>query len=158
MSTKCPKNVEKMSENVQKLSRGAKTMIFGHFWGQFLPIWSMLLFGDPVQCAPVTSTVDGVGRTFQISDICFFFSVCLCSSFVVSFACPCCFLPLEQAPNCKLPSKMGSFTLTRFTPTCWELAEELQTLLHLRLRSLSSPFFVEMPLFQLATLCKVTQL
>ena len=31
------------------LSRGAENTIFGH-------IWSMLLFGDPVQCSPVTKT------------------------------------------------------------------------------------------------------
>ena len=42
MPKKCPKNV-------QKLSGGAENTIFG----QFLPIWSMLLFGDPVQCSPV---------------------------------------------------------------------------------------------------------
>ena len=47
MSEKCPKNVE-------KLSRGAETHNFRTFFGQFLPIWSMLLFGDPVQCVPVT--------------------------------------------------------------------------------------------------------
>ena len=45
MSTTCPKNVNKCLKNVQKLSRGAENTIFGHF----LPIWSMLLFGDPVQ-------------------------------------------------------------------------------------------------------------
>ena len=41
MSTKCRKNVRK---NVQKL-----------LFGQFLPIWSMLLLGDPVQRVPITS-------------------------------------------------------------------------------------------------------
>ena len=44
---KCPKNV-------QKLSRGAENTIFGHFLDIF-PIWSMLLFCDPVQCWPVTT-------------------------------------------------------------------------------------------------------
>ena len=48
MSTKCPKNV-------QKLSRGPEKHNFQTFFGQFLPIWSMLLFGDTVQCSPVTS-------------------------------------------------------------------------------------------------------
>ena len=59
MSKKCPKNVEKMSEkcrkNVRKMSRGAENTIFGHFFGQFLQIWSMLWFDDPVQCSPVTT-------------------------------------------------------------------------------------------------------
>ena len=53
MSTKCPKNVEKKVR--KNVLGGSKNTIFGHFWTQFLPIWSMLLFGDPVQCTPVTS-------------------------------------------------------------------------------------------------------
>ena len=59
MPTKCLKNVEKMSEKCPKLSGGAENTVFGHFFGQFLPIWSMLLCGDPVQCSPVA-------RIFQI--------------------------------------------------------------------------------------------
>ena len=54
----CGQNVRKMSKkcpkNVQKLSGGAEHN-FRTFFGHFLPIWSMLLFGDPVQCSPVTT-------------------------------------------------------------------------------------------------------
>ena len=53
MSTKCPKNAEKMSE---KCPEGLKTQ-FSDIFGKFLAIWSMLLFGDPVQCTSVTSIV-----------------------------------------------------------------------------------------------------
>ena len=35
MSTECQKNVQKMSENVQKLSGGAENAIFGHFLDSF---------------------------------------------------------------------------------------------------------------------------
>ena len=51
MSEKCRKNLE----NVEKLSGGAENTIFGHVLDNFLPIWWMLLFGDPVQCSPVTT-------------------------------------------------------------------------------------------------------
>ena len=54
ISTKCPKLVEKIPENVQKLSGGAENTIFRTLFGHVLPVWSMLLFGDPVQCSPVT--------------------------------------------------------------------------------------------------------
>ena len=50
MSAKCRKNVRKMSENCPK---GLKHD-FRTFFGLFLPVWSMLLFGDPVQCSPIT--------------------------------------------------------------------------------------------------------
>ena len=53
MSTKCPKNVEKMSEKCPKIVRRGWKHNFRTFFGQFLPVWSMLLFGDPVQCTPV---------------------------------------------------------------------------------------------------------
>ena len=46
MSKKCPKLVR----------RGCKHN-FQTFFGQFLPIWSRLLFGDPVQCSPVTNVM-----------------------------------------------------------------------------------------------------
>ena len=51
MSEKCRKNVRKMFKNCW---RGRKHN-FRTFFGQFLPIWSMLFFGDPVQCSPVTT-------------------------------------------------------------------------------------------------------
>ena len=54
MPGKCPKNVRK---NVQKWSRGTENTSFR----QFLPIWSMLLLGDPVQCSPVTIIGSGGG-------------------------------------------------------------------------------------------------
>ena len=53
----CPKNVEKLSEKCPKIVQRGWKHNFRTFFGQFLPIWSMLLFGDPVQCAPVTSLV-----------------------------------------------------------------------------------------------------
>ena len=46
MPPKCPKNVRK---NVRNLSKNCP--IFG-------PIWSMLLFRDPVQCWPVTTLLE----------------------------------------------------------------------------------------------------
>ena len=57
-------NVDKMSEKSrkkksEKLSRGAVNTKFRTFFGQFLPIWSMLLFGDPVQCMPATTLYNG---------------------------------------------------------------------------------------------------
>ena len=55
-------NVDKMSEKGRKVSeqkkcpeivwRGCKHN-FRTFFGQFLPVWSVLLFGDSVQCSPV---------------------------------------------------------------------------------------------------------
>ena len=53
MSEKC----RKMPENVQKLSGGTANTISRKFVGHLLPIWSVLLFGDPVQCSPVTRFV-----------------------------------------------------------------------------------------------------
>ena len=53
-----PKNVPK---NLHKLSGGAEKTTFGHCL-QFLPIWSVLLLGEPVQCPPVTTIV--VSRVF----------------------------------------------------------------------------------------------
>ena len=47
MSKKCPKKCPKIVQSGWKHN-------FRTFFGQFLPIWSMLLLGDPVQCAPVT--------------------------------------------------------------------------------------------------------
>ena len=48
--TKCPQNVEK---NVRKMSQncpeGLKTQFSDIFRTIFLPIWSRLLFGDPVR-------------------------------------------------------------------------------------------------------------
>ena len=32
---------------------GLKNTIFGHFWDNFLPIWSMLLFGDLSNAGPL---------------------------------------------------------------------------------------------------------
>ena len=55
MSGKCPKIVQ----------RGCKHN-FRTFFGQFLPIWSMLLFGDPVQCTPVTSLLPLQRVWFQL--------------------------------------------------------------------------------------------
>ena len=60
MSTKCPKNVEKMSEKCPKIVQRGLKHNFRTFFGQFLAISSMLLFGDPVQCTPVT-TREGCG-------------------------------------------------------------------------------------------------
>ena len=51
MSEKCRKNVRKMSKNCLEAQQ---THNFRTFFGHFLPIWSVLLFGDPVQCSPVT--------------------------------------------------------------------------------------------------------
>ena len=42
-----------------------KTQLSDIFFGYFLAIWSMLLFGDPVQCAPVTMI--GFGSKFSLS-------------------------------------------------------------------------------------------
>ena len=56
---------EKYTKNVQKLSRGAENTIFGHF----LPIWSMLLFADPVQCPPVTNLVSEVLQERDFMDM-----------------------------------------------------------------------------------------
>ena len=76
MSTRCPKNVNKMSEDVPKnVQRGYKHD-FRTFFGQFLPIWSMLLFGDPIQCTPVTNVGASDNR---ISDN--KLNVCKCSKF-----------------------------------------------------------------------------
>ena len=47
---KCPKKCLKI------VRRGWKHNFRTFFW-QFLPIWSMLLFGDPVQCSPPTMVV-----------------------------------------------------------------------------------------------------
>ena len=46
----CPKNVQKLSENCPKIvpSRCRDKLL------TFLPIWSMFLSGNPVQCTPVT--------------------------------------------------------------------------------------------------------
>ena len=56
MSEKCRQNVRK---NVRRLSedcpKNVRTHNFRTFFGQFLPIWSMLFFGDPVQRSPVTN-------------------------------------------------------------------------------------------------------
>ena len=53
MSKKCPKNV-------QKLSEGAESTIFGHFLDNFAYLVdAFFLFGDPVQCTPVTSLREG---------------------------------------------------------------------------------------------------
>ena len=57
---KCRQNVGK---NVQKKcpKKLPKNTIFGHF----LPIWSMLLFSDPVQCSPVSfSSLTMLARFF----------------------------------------------------------------------------------------------
>ena len=35
MSTKCPKHVDKLSKNVEKMSGGAENTMFGHFLGNF---------------------------------------------------------------------------------------------------------------------------
>ena len=61
-------NVDKMSETCRKkcpkiVQRDWKHTIFSHFFGQFWPIWSMLLFGDPVQCSPVTTVVCAAPRS-----------------------------------------------------------------------------------------------
>ena len=49
----CWQNVRKTSQKCPKnCPEGLKTYNFRTFFGQFLPIWSMLLFGDPVQCSP----------------------------------------------------------------------------------------------------------
>ena len=63
-------NVDKMSEkcpkNIQKLSGGAENTIFGHFFS-FLPIWSMLLFGDPVQYRALGSPDRAIGCPYRPS-------------------------------------------------------------------------------------------
>ena len=49
-----------MSENVEKCPKFSPTgrgTQFSDIFGQCLPIWSMLLFGDPAQCSPVTTFV-----------------------------------------------------------------------------------------------------
>ena len=52
MSRKCPQNVRNSSKlSDPKLLRSQCFDVFRHFW----PIWSFLLFGNPVQCVPVTS-------------------------------------------------------------------------------------------------------
>ena len=55
-------NVDKMSERCRKMSEKCPKIVRRHceqnfrtFLGHFLPIWSVLLFGDPVQCSPVTT-------------------------------------------------------------------------------------------------------
>ena len=50
MSTKCWKMSKNCPKNVQELSGGLKTQVFGQLW----PIWSMLLFGNTVQGSPIT--------------------------------------------------------------------------------------------------------
>ena len=55
MSEKCRKNVRKISKNCPEGRKHNFSDIFWTIFAQFLPIWSMLLFGDPVQRAPVTS-------------------------------------------------------------------------------------------------------
>ena len=62
MSEKCRKNVRKCPKLVW---RGWKHN-FRTFFGQFLPIWSMRLFGDPVQRSPIT-TQDGPFRTLLLT-------------------------------------------------------------------------------------------
>ena len=54
VSTKCPKNVEKLSEKCPKIVRkGAEKHNFRTFLGHFLPIWSMLLFGTLSNARPL---------------------------------------------------------------------------------------------------------
>ena len=55
-------NVDQMSEKYRKMSRKCLKIVrrewkhnFRTFFWPFLPICSMLLFGDPVQCSPVTT-------------------------------------------------------------------------------------------------------
>ena len=50
LSEKCRKNVRNMSKIVPRHCKHNFRTFFGHF----LPIWSVLLFGDAVQCPPVT--------------------------------------------------------------------------------------------------------
>ena len=53
----CRQNVRKMSK---KCPEGLKTQFLDVLW-QFLPICSMLLFGDPVQCTPITMGLGPIG-------------------------------------------------------------------------------------------------
>ena len=60
----CRQNIQKMSEKESpKLSGGAENTISGHFW-QFLPMWLMLWFGDPVQHSPICTNL---GHVFRFS-------------------------------------------------------------------------------------------
>ena len=69
--TKCPKTVEKMSEKCPKIGQEGPKHHFRTFFGQFIPILSMLFFGDPVQCSPVTKLAASQGA---ISKCFYFFS------------------------------------------------------------------------------------
>ena len=65
----------KMSDECPKMSRncpeGLKTQFSDIFW-TILPIWSMLLFGDPVQCSPVTMQQINLNMQFQEKIVCAF--------------------------------------------------------------------------------------
>ena len=47
---------------VQNCPEAVQTHNFRTFFRHFSPIWSVLLFGDPVQCSPVTKLVDKESR------------------------------------------------------------------------------------------------
>ena len=54
----CRQNVQKCRKNVRKMSKNCPEGLqpqFSDIFRTILPIWSMLLFGNPVQCSPITT-------------------------------------------------------------------------------------------------------